>query len=138
VIAQLVAAKQLTDQCAGALGQRLFEEYARRGWLDEQLERSRALYRRRRDRLLAAFERTMPPGTEWTHAHGGFFSWLTLPEPHDATELAKRAIDRGVAVVPGVPFFPDGRGTRNLRFSFSAVSDDDIDVGVERLASLLG
>jgi 2-aminoadipate transaminase len=39
--------------------------------------------------------------------------------------------------VPGVPFFADGRGTRNLRLSFSAVSDDDIDEGIARLASLL-
>ncbi len=37
VSAQLVSAKQNTDQCAGALGQRLFEEYVRRGWIDEQL-----------------------------------------------------------------------------------------------------
>ena len=47
VCAQLVGAKQTTDQCAGALGQRLFEEYVRRGWIDEQLERSRALYERK-------------------------------------------------------------------------------------------
>ncbi len=137
VIAQLTSAKQLTDQCAGALGQRLFEEYARRGWLDEQLVRSRALYRRRRDLLVAAFERTMPAGATWTRATGGFFSWLTLPEPNDAVEVAKRAVERGVAVVPGVPFFPDGRGERNLRLSYSAVSDDEIATGVERLASLL-
>ena len=45
VSARLVSAKQNTDQCAGALGQRLFEESVRRGWLDEQVVRSRALYR---------------------------------------------------------------------------------------------
>ena len=54
ISARLVAAKQLTDQCAGALGQRLFEESARRGWIEEQLTRSRALYRRKGERMLAA------------------------------------------------------------------------------------
>ena len=54
VVDRLVAAKQVTDQCAGALGQRLFEESERRGWIDEQLELSRALYRRKCDRMLAA------------------------------------------------------------------------------------
>src|SRR5215218_246296 len=54
ISARLVDAKQLTDQCAGALGQRLFEESARRGWIEEQLTRSRALYRRKGERLLAA------------------------------------------------------------------------------------
>ena len=60
VSAQLVSAKQNTDQCAGALGQRLFEEYVRRGWIDEQLAASRVLYRRKCERMLAALERFMP------------------------------------------------------------------------------
>ena len=137
VSAQLVAAKQNTDQCAGALGQRLFEEYVRRGWIDEQLELSRALYRRKCERTLGALERTMPPGTHWTHPQGGFFSWLTLPEGGDAGGLAKRAAEAGVGIVPGAPFFPDGRGTENVRLSFSMVDEGQIDVGIERLAALL-
>ena len=44
VAARLVSAKQTTDQCAGAFGQRVFEEFQRRGWIDDQLTRSRALY----------------------------------------------------------------------------------------------
>ncbi len=79
VCAQLVAAKQTTDQCSGALGQRLFEEYVRRGWIDEQLDRSRALYHRKSERMLAALERELPDGAHWTRPTGGFFSWLTLP-----------------------------------------------------------
>ena len=122
VVAQLVSAKQNTDQCSGALGQRLFEEYARRGWIDEQLERSRALYARKGARLLAALERTMPAGVEWTRPRGGFFSWLTVPV--DAAEIARRAADEGVAVVPGALFYPDGRGTSNIRLSFSMVDED--------------
>src|SRR5919106_4995884 len=51
VTAQLVNAKQNTDQCAGALGQRLFEEYVRRGWIEEQLAESRALYRHKSEQL---------------------------------------------------------------------------------------
>jgi 2-aminoadipate transaminase len=40
VVAKLVLAKQNTDQCAGALGQRLLEEYGRRGLLEEQNARA--------------------------------------------------------------------------------------------------
>jgi 2-aminoadipate transaminase len=135
VVAELVSAKQNTDQCSGALGQRLFEEYARRGWLDEQLERSRVIYERRCNSLLAALERTMPSGASWTRPSGGFFSWLELPG--DAAEVARRAADQGVAVVPGALFYPDGRGTGNLRLSFSMVDEELIDVGIERLAALI-
>jgi 2-aminoadipate transaminase len=135
IAVRLVAAKQNTDQCAGALGQRLFEEYVRRGWIDEQLEDSRRLYRRKCDRMVAALERTMPAGAQWTVPEGGFFSWLTLLT--DATELARRAVERGVGLVPGTLFFPDGRGTDNLRLSFSLVDESLIDDGIERIASLV-
>jgi len=137
VCAQLVSAKQNTDQCAGALGQRLFEEYVRRGWIDEQLAQSRSLYRRKCERMLAALERFMPAGARWTRPEGGFFSWLTLPEGGDAVALARRAVERGVGIVPGSPFFPDGRGGDNVRLSFSMVDEALIDDGIERLASLV-
>jgi 2-aminoadipate transaminase len=137
VSARLVSAKQNTDQCAGALGQRLFEEYVRRGWIDEQLDASRALYRRKSGRMLAALERSMPAGASWTRPQGGFFSWLTLPDGRDAADLARQAVKRGVGIVPGTPFYPDGRGGDKVRLSFSMVDEASIDEGIERLAALL-
>ena len=137
VVANLVWAKQTTDQCASALSQRLLEEYGRRGHLDEKVRRSQAFYGRRCAKLLDAFARRMPPEVEWTRPQGGFFTWVTLPPGVDAADLAKRAAAAGVAVVPGMPFFPDGRGRRNLRIAFSRVRDDEIEKGTERLAGLL-
>jgi DNA-binding transcriptional MocR family regulator len=79
----------------------------------------------------------MPATVRWTRPEGGFFSWLTLPGGVDATELARRAVDRGVGIVPGSLFFPDGRGADNVRLSFSLVDEALIDDGIERLASLV-
>jgi 2-aminoadipate transaminase len=135
VAARLVSAKQTTDQCSGALGQRLLEEYIRRGWIDEQLAESRVLYERKAARLLAAFERAMPDEVRWTTPRGGFFSWLTIPG--DAARLARRAVEQGVGIVPGAMFFADGRGTENVRISFSLVDEAQIDEGIDRLAALL-
>ena len=137
IAARLVSAKQNTDQCAGALGQRLFEESARRGWIDEQLVLSRSLYQRKCDRTLAALKRWMPEGAQWTRPQGGFFSWLTLPAGADSADLARRAVERGVGIVPGTLFFPDGRGADTVRLSFSLVDEAQIDDGIERLGSLL-
>jgi 2-aminoadipate transaminase len=137
ISAHLVSAKQNTDQCAGALGQRFFEEYVRRGYLDEQLAASRTLYRSKRDRMLAALERSMPAGVRWTTPRGGFFSWLTLPEASDASALAADAVAAGVGIVPGSLFYPDGRGADNVRLSFSLVDESQIDAGIETLGGLL-
>jgi 2-aminoadipate transaminase len=132
-----VSAKQTTDQCAGALGQRLFEEYVRRGWIDEQLAQSRSLYRLKSEQMLEALERHMPAGVRWTRPRGGFFSWLTLPDGGDSGDLARRAVENGVAIVPGSLFYPDGRGGENVRLSFSMVDESRIDDGIERLAGLV-
>jgi 2-aminoadipate transaminase len=137
VSARLVDAKQNTDQCAAALGQRLFEEYVRRGWIDEQLERSRALYEQKCSRMIAALERHMPATVRWTMPAGGFFTWLTLPDDVDSAALATRAVERQVGIVPGSLFFADGRGARNVRLSYSLVDEQLIDDGVERLAALI-
>jgi 2-aminoadipate transaminase len=137
VVAKLVLAKQNTDQCAGALGQRLLEEYGRQGLLEEQGARGRSLYGRRCSLLMEALEVHMPEGVAWTRPRGGFFCWLTLPDGVDAVKLSVRAMAEGVAFVPGVPFFPDARGRNNLRLAFSRIDDDVIPEGVRRLAALV-
>jgi len=135
VVAQLVSAKQNTDQCSGALGQRLYEEYVRRGWIEEQLRASRALYAQKWTLLRDALERFMPAGVEWTTPRGGFFTWLTLPV--DATEVARRAAEQNVGVVPGALFYADGSGASKLRLSFSMVDESQIATGIETLGSLV-
>ena len=136
VIAQMTSAKQNTDQCSGALGQTLYAEYVRRGWIDEQLRASRELYARKCALLLEALRAHMPEDAQWTTPSGGFFSWLTLPG-RDATAIAERAAEAGVAVVPGALFYPDGRGGDSMRLSFSMVDEAQIAPGVELLASVV-
>jgi 2-aminoadipate transaminase len=136
VIAWMRWAKQNTDQCAGALGQRLLEAYGRRGLMEQQNIRARELYGRRCRALMAGLDAEMPDGVEWTRPTGGFFSWLTLPPGSDSLELGRRAVEMRVAFVPGLPFFPDGRGRRNIRLAFSRVLDEDIPEGAVRLGQL--
>ena len=137
VIAQITSAKQLTDQCAGALGQRLLEEYGRRGLLDEQVRRACQLYGRRSDLMQAALAEHMPDAISWTKPRGGFFSWLTLPPSLDSLALSPKAMAERVAYVPGTLFFPDGRGRNTIRLAFSKVEDGDIGEGIQRLGHLL-
>jgi 2-aminoadipate transaminase len=137
VIAQMVIAKQNSDQCAGAFGQRLLEEYLRGGHLDPQLRRSNALYSGRCNLMLAALDEYMPEGITWTRPHGGFFTWLTGPEWLDTVALAEQAREAGVAFVPGRPFHPQRDGGNRLRLAFSLAGDDDIDEGVGRLGRLI-
>ena len=136
IIDQLCTAKQNSDQCSGALGQRMLEEYGHGGHLDAQLVASRALYERRAGLITRALAEHMPAGTTWTTPRGGFFTWLTLPEGVDTVALTPAARAAKVAYVPGRPFYTDGAGARQLRLAYSRVADDLISEGVRRLADL--
>jgi 2-aminoadipate transaminase len=137
LVAQLTVAKQNTDQCAGALGQRLLEWYGRSGRIDEQVARSRALYRRRRDLLAAALSGQLPSRCRWSAPEGGFFLWLSVEGEVHTTALAARAQALGLAYVPGSVFYVDGRGGREIRLAYSRVEDDLIEEGARRLGAVL-
>ncbi|HUZ26137.1 MAG TPA: PLP-dependent aminotransferase family protein [Streptosporangiaceae bacterium] len=137
IISTLVVAKQNSDQCAGALGQRMLEEYGRAGHLDRQLVKSRALYARRAALLARALAAHMPAGTTWTTPAGGFYIWVTAPDGVDTVALSAAARARKVAYVPGRPFYPDGAGATQIRLAYSRVADDLIDEGARRIGEVL-
>jgi 2-aminoadipate transaminase len=138
VLAAMTAAKQNSDQCAGAFGQTVMAEYVLGGHLAGGLAVARELYRRRAGLMLDALAAHMPAGVSWTRPEGGFFVWLTAPEHVDTRDLVAPAAQLGVAFVPGAPFYPDGSGANRIRLAYSRVADADIEVGVQRLAGLLG
>jgi 2-aminoadipate transaminase len=137
VIGRLVVAKQNSDQCSGALGQRMFEEYGRAGHLDRQIVASRALYARRAELITKALAAHMPDGTTWTTPRGGFYVWLTAPDGADTVALSAAARDRKVAYVPGRPFYPGDAGGTQIRLAYSRVADHLIDEGIRRIGEVL-
>jgi 2-aminoadipate transaminase len=137
IISTLVVAKQNSDQCSGALGQRMLEEYGRSGELDRQIVRSRALYERRAGLVTAALAAHMPDGTTWTTPAGGFYVWLTAPDGVDTVALSAAARARQVAYVPGRPFYPGDAGATQIRLAYSRVADELVDEGIRRIAGVL-
>lgn len=133
IIEQLAVAKQNSDQCSGALGQRMLEQFLLGRHLDDHLPRARALYRRR-GRIMAESLATHLDGlATWTVPQGGFFSWVRVPGV-DTTALSAAALDADVAFVAGAGFFSEHPNREHLRLSYSRVADDDIDEGIARLA----
>ena len=137
VVAQLAAAKQLTDQCAGGLGQRMVEEYGRAGHFERQIPQARALYASHWRALAAALERELAGHCTWSEPTGGFFTWLTLPEGSDSVALRAAATDAGVTFVPGPPFYARDGGGDELRLSFSHLAEAEYDEAVRRLAGVI-
>lgn len=137
VVAAMAGAKQNSDQCAGALGQRIMSELVPSDRFNAHLSAARAVYSSRAATMLRALEGSMPPGTEWTRPKGGFFVWLTAPEGCDARLLAAAAGEEKVAFVPGAPFYAEGGGTNQMRLAYSGVREPDIEEGIARLSRLV-
>jgi 2-aminoadipate transaminase len=134
VIAPLAAAKQTTDQCAGALGQRIVEEYGRAGGFERGVPAARELYASHWRALDGALRAHMPAGITWSRPTGGFFSWISLPA--DAMQLRAAAVDAGVMYVPGSLFYAGGEPRREARLSFSLLGEDELEAAVVRLSTL--
>jgi 2-aminoadipate transaminase len=83
--------------------------------------------------LLAKALREHIPGVRFTEPDGGYFLWVELPEDVDVDLLVPEATARGVAVVKGSDFLLEG-GRHALRLAFSAVTTDQVEEGVRRLA----
>jgi 2-aminoadipate transaminase len=137
VIQKLVQAKQGTDLHTSTINQLVAYEVATGGFLDHHVKEIRAIYRERRDTMLAALARDFPAGITWTKPQGGLFLWLTFPEWMNAADVLKAAIEQKVAFVPGESFFADGTGQNTARLNFSNATPERIGEGVRRLARCL-
>ncbi|MGH8645606.1 MAG: aminotransferase class I/II-fold pyridoxal phosphate-dependent enzyme, partial [Gammaproteobacteria bacterium] len=84
-----------------------------------------------------ALRRELGDAIEFVQPQGGLFVWARLTgaggKVKDGNELAKRAIEKGVAFVPGAPFFCANPDPATLRLSFATADVAKIEEGVGRL-----
>ncbi|QHJ01489.1 aminotransferase class I/II-fold pyridoxal phosphate-dependent enzyme [Xylophilus rhododendri] len=134
----LVKFKQAADLHSASFNQHVVLEVLRDGFLDRHLPAIRELYQRKRNAMLAALDRHMRGlGASWNRPSGGMFIWLRLPEGLSATALLPRAVEKGVAYVPGTPFFAGDADERALRLSYVTATEAQIDAGIALLAKVV-
>jgi DNA-binding transcriptional MocR family regulator len=134
LLAKLATAAEDTYISPGYLAEGITYEWCRRGCLPPQIERLKRLYAPRLDACLAGLDSHMPDAVA-TRPDGGFFVSLTLPEGAATTSVRTEAASRGLNLADGLAFFPQGGGERFLRLPFCALSPQEIDEGVRRLAA---
>lgn len=116
----------------------LLADYCQQGLWESHIERLRDLYQKRCAAMLESLAAHMPPSVSWTRPEGGFFIWLTLPEPLDVDALQSRARQAGILIVPGHRFFVEsGDQTCHIRLAFSYTDTELIPTGIARLAGVV-
>src|SRR5512140_3746252 len=135
---KLLQAKQAADLHSPGFNQRMIAEVMKDGFLDRHVPTIRALYKSQRDAMVAALQREMRGlDMSWNTPDGGMFLWARLPQGMDATALLPKAVDKGVAFVPGEAFFAGPPDTRCMRLSFVTASVQQIDTGIAALATTI-
>jgi 2-aminoadipate transaminase len=138
LLAKATMCKQFSDAHTSTFAQATAAQYLRAGRMPATLARVRAVYAERAAAMGQALRRELGDAIAFVQPQGGLFVWARLTgaggQVADGGELAKRAIEKGVAFVPGAPFYANNPDHASLRLSFATVGVDKIEEGVRRLA----
>ena len=138
VYGKLTQAKQAADLHSPSFNQRVVAEVMKDDFLRSHIPTIRAMYKVQRDVMLVALQREMEGlDVTWTRPVGGMFLWVRLPKGMDAQVLLAEAVERGMAFVPGAPFYADDAEINTLRLSYVTVSPEQINQGIAALAAAI-
>ncbi|MGA5305448.1 PLP-dependent aminotransferase family protein [Nucisporomicrobium flavum] len=119
----------------GMVSEAIVHQFCVSGDIDRSIQTVSAALSERA-RVLGESIRQHIPGATFTEPDGGYFLWVDLPEDVDVDQLFPVAMKKGVAIVKGSDFLLDG-GKHSVRLAYSAVTVDQIDEGVRRLAEAI-
>jgi len=137
LLAKATMCKQFSDAHTSTFAQATAAQYLKSGRMPGTLAKVRKAYGERAQAMGNALKRELGDAIEFTQPQGGLFFWARLTgaggKVSDAGEFAKRAIEKGVAFVPGAPFYAGNPDRSTLRLSFATADVGKIEEGVGRL-----
>jgi len=137
LLAKATMCKQFSDAHTSTFAQATAAQYLRAGRMPATLAHVRAVYAERAQAMGDALRSELGAAVDFVQPRGGLFVWARLTGAGgavaDGNVLAKRAIDKGVAFVPGAPFFCAHPDPATLRLSFATADVAKIREGVARL-----
>lgn len=129
--------KQSSDVHTGLLNQAIVDAYLRRGLLEPHVAEICASYKQQMETMLSLLEEC-PGVAHFTRPEGGLFIFAELKPHLNAAALLQKAIEQGVAYVPGTHFYAFGGHENTLRLNFSMPTLEQIRLGMEKLAHVFG
>jgi len=141
LLARATMCKQFSDAHTSTFAQATAAQYLKAGRMPATLDNVRRVYAQRAQTMGDALRQELGDAVEFVQPQGGLFVWARLTgargQVADGNVFAQRAIDNGVAFVPGAPFFCAAPDHATFRLSFATAAQDKIVEGVARLAKAL-
>ncbi|WP_227984139.1 PLP-dependent aminotransferase family protein [Nocardia spumae] len=127
--------KQGADLCGSALTQQIAADLlADEAWLGAHLDKVRGIYGERAGALVGALRDRFGDRVVSTDAAGGMFVWVDFTDGTDTVDLLPRALDHGVAYVPGSAFAVSQSYRASMRMCFTTSDAAVLTDAVDRLA----
>jgi 2-aminoadipate transaminase len=141
LLAKATMCKQFSDAHTSTFAQATAAQYLQAGRMPATLDTVRRTYAERAQVMSDCLRQDLGDAICFVQPQGGLFVWARLTgaggKLNDGNAFAKRAIDQGVAFVPGTPFFASEPDHASLRLSFATAGLDKIVDGVGRLGRAL-
>jgi DNA-binding transcriptional MocR family regulator len=141
LLARATMCKQFSDAHTSTFAQATAAQYLKAGRMPDTLNTVRRVYAERARTMGEALSKELGSALRFTQPLGGLFFWANLTgangQETDGSALAKRAIEKGVAFVPGAPFYANNPDTSSIRLSFATADMDKIKEGISRLGQSL-
>ena len=141
LLAKATMCKQFSDAHTSTFAQATAAQYLKAGRMPATLARVRKVYAERAGAMTTALRRELGDAIDFVEPQGGLFVWARLTgaggKLADGAAFAKKAIEQGVAFVPGAPFFATNPVHATLRLSFATAPIDKIEEGIARLGRAL-
>jgi len=129
--------KQGIDACSPNFTQVIANEFMKKGYLEQYLNKIRKEYAERKQLMQKALKKYMPETVTWTEPQGGFYFWLKLPQHMNATEILKESVEKGAVFVTGKTFDPEAKHNNYIRLAFSNMNKKDIDKGIQIISDAI-
>jgi 2-aminoadipate transaminase len=137
VIQMMAKAKQMNDLHSSSIDQQALYYLLRDFNLNTHIERIRSEYYLRMTIMRDYLNRLEPGLFTWKEPKGGMFMWLEGDELLNTTALLQKAVEKGVAFVPGAPFYVDQPKHNTFRLNFSHAAPEKLKLGMDRLVDVL-
>ena len=138
LLERMIICKQTEDVHTNVLSQMIAYEYVTRYSIDEHIAKARALYGKKCELMMSCMDKYFPKEVSHTCPEGGIFLYCSMPKGIDCKEVMKRALDKGVAFVPGNACMLDDKGVySDFRMNYSLASEEQIETGIKALGEVL-
>ncbi|WP_431261218.1 PLP-dependent aminotransferase family protein [Roseateles chitinivorans] len=138
LVPDFAAACRAMGPSVGLIEQRALATFIADGGLARHIRRTRAVYARRRERMLGTLRRAVAPAPLRTSGeHGGFhFTWW-LPEDVPADALVEAAAERGLRLELVAEFCQRVRAAPGVLLGDSALGEASLDDALPRLEAAI-